>query len=126
LVCFIALLLLVPVVTSPGSRLGRSSHEVQRKARCHKVQSDIIKWLIGRNILSRVWGCAWFIDGVLDWVIGFIDILYTQLGTTGNTALSLIYTLYSSPLHTHYGSQSSLDVSWQQIYNSLTVTSNHT
>jgi hypothetical protein len=27
------------------------------------------------------------------------------------------YTLYSSPLHTHYGSQSSLVVSWQRIYN---------
>jgi hypothetical protein len=28
-------------------------------------------------------------------------IIYSQLGTTGNTVLSLIYTLYSSPLHTH-------------------------
>jgi hypothetical protein len=27
-----------------------------------------------------------------------------QLRTTGNTALSLFYTLYSSPLHTHYDS----------------------
>jgi hypothetical protein len=27
--------------------------------------------------------------------------LYIQLGATGNTALSLIYTLSSSPLHTH-------------------------
>jgi hypothetical protein len=39
------------------------------------------------------------IDGVLDWMIGFIA--HSQLGTTGNTALSLIYGLYFSPLHTH-------------------------
>jgi hypothetical protein len=37
---------------------------------------------------------------------------FTQLGPTGNTAVSLIYTHYSSPLHTHYCSQSSLVVSW--------------
>jgi hypothetical protein len=64
---------------------------------------------------------------VLDWMIGFIDTLneYIQHRTPGNTVLSLFYTLYSSPLYTHYGSQSSLVVSWQRIYNSLPVTSNH-
>jgi hypothetical protein len=42
------------------------------------------------------------IEGVLDWMIGFIaPYTFTQFGTTGNTALSLFCTLYTSPLHTH-------------------------
>jgi hypothetical protein len=63
----------------------------------------------------------------LDWMMGFIA-PYTliQIGTTGSTALSLFYTLSSLPLHTHKDSQSSLVVSWQRIYHSLTDTSNHT
>jgi hypothetical protein len=36
---------------------------------------------------------------VLDWIIGFIDTLFTQLGTTGNYSAIAISKLYSSMLH---------------------------
>jgi hypothetical protein len=51
-----------------------------------------------RRILSLV-GVT--VDGALGWMIGFIETLYAPFGTAGNAALSLIYTLYSSPLRTH-------------------------
>jgi hypothetical protein len=36
---------------------------------------------------------------VLHWMTGFIDTLYTQLGTTGNYSAIAISTLYSSLSH---------------------------
>jgi hypothetical protein len=36
---------------------------------------------------------------ILDWMTGFIDNLYTQLGNTGNYSTIAIPTLYSSLLH---------------------------
>jgi hypothetical protein len=59
----------------------------------HFVLTNIAK------ILSRIW-VAWLLDGV--WIGRFDSLhVYTQLGGTSNTALKLIYTLHSSPLHTH-------------------------
>jgi hypothetical protein len=38
---------------------------------------------------------------ILDWMIGFSDAIYIHLGTTGNTAQSMMNLLYSTPLHTY-------------------------
>jgi hypothetical protein len=39
------------------------------------------------------------LDEIFGWIYGYIE--HTQLGTTGNTALSVFFTLYSSTLHMH-------------------------
>jgi hypothetical protein len=50
-------------------------------------------------ILLRVGGlCLTYKTG---FGLDLLHLIQSQLGTIGNTALSLIYTLYSSPLHTH-------------------------
>jgi hypothetical protein len=49
-------------------------------------------------ILSRI---RVTVDGGLDWMIGFIDTLYTPLELHVVTALSVFYTLYNAPLHKH-------------------------
>jgi hypothetical protein len=61
--------------------------------------------------LSRVRRCAWRIITVLDRMIGFIDTLVNLYLVTFNRALPLIYTLSSSPLHTHHDSHFPLVVS---------------
>jgi hypothetical protein len=107
---------------------SKDTLRVQTESGNHVIQTNQSTYSASTHllILSRVRFIARFIRRVSDWMIGFIaPYTLTQLGTTDNTALSLFYTLYSSPLHTHYGSQSSLVVSWQRIYHILTVTSNH-
>jgi hypothetical protein len=70
-----------------------------------KGQKNIINLWVTREknfpmsqmkILSHVWGYAWRIITVLDWMIGFIDLSLYNLSQLQATALSLIYTL---PVH---------------------------
>jgi hypothetical protein len=54
---------------------------------------------------------------VFHWIIGFIDTLYTPLGTTGSySAIADLHTLQFTVTLTN------VLISWQRIHNSLTVT----
>jgi hypothetical protein len=76
--------------------------------------------LIGEYDIYYKCGCTYFhvYGGTRDenngsW-FGLLDLLAIRLEfllITVNTALSLIYTIYSSPLHTHYDTQFPLVVS---------------
>jgi hypothetical protein len=63
---------------------------------------------------NRFW--AWIIRR--DWIIGFIDTLYVQLGTTSNYSAATHFTVHT--LHAHERYHSSQAVSWQRIYNNHT------
>jgi hypothetical protein len=75
------------------------------------------------NVMFR--GCVLLIKRILDWMIGFIDTLYIELGTKRNYSATAISILYNSPLHKHYGAQSSLVVTWQRITVPLSLQITH-
>jgi uncharacterized membrane protein YgdD (TMEM256/DUF423 family) len=65
---------------------------------------------------------------VLDWMIGFIGILYAALGTTGNcSAITNRRTLQFTSANARFRSlHTPVVVSCQWICSTLTETSNHT
>jgi hypothetical protein len=63
---------------------------------CHTFTTHFI--MLHFNIV--MWRSCMTIRRGLDWVIQFIDILYTPLRTTGNYSALIIPTLYRSLLHT--------------------------
>jgi hypothetical protein len=65
----------------------------------HLPQS-VVTYLFTPCILSRVWVCRTY-RRVLNWMIGFINSLYMQLGTTGKySAIADLHTLQFTVTHT--------------------------
>jgi hypothetical protein len=58
------------------------------------AEKKVLKIANDLEIWSHEGVCAWLIRRVLDWMIGFIDTLYTVLGTTSNySAIAGLHTL---------------------------------
>jgi hypothetical protein len=56
-----------------------------------ELLSHLIMYSLYINIVTCQ-GCACLIRQVFDWMIGFIDTLYIQLGNTGNCSSTAIST----------------------------------
>jgi hypothetical protein len=119
------------------STLADTAYE---STRCHHVEyhsltrltifTTILKWLHNKQlrnsycspnivrmiILSRFRGIT--IDGV--W-IGWLDLSTPYIHHSELQVITALSLIYSSRLHTPQCSQSSLVISWQRIYNSITV-----
>jgi hypothetical protein len=67
----------------------------------------------------------WYCRQGMDWILGLLTTVTHHTELRVITALTLISALYKS-LGQAKSSQSSLVVSWQRIYNNLTVTTAHT
>jgi hypothetical protein len=85
------------------------------ECRCETLPCHISE---GSDLEPKLLSGVWLIWRVLDWMIWFIaPYTFTIRNYRQYSAIAILHTL-SSPLHTHQGSQSSLVVSWQRIYNS--------
>jgi hypothetical protein len=62
------------------------------------MNESVLEACISGNNIVTYRGCC--IRRVLDWMIGYTDALYIQLGTTGNySAIADLHTLYFTVTH---------------------------